>query len=64
MQKMARNNRSWTRHLVALAAVAMLASACGTFKPDNSGEVSRADEIKPGPGIFTGEKGRWVIFEN
>jgi hypothetical protein len=56
-------NSSWIRRLIVLAAVALVASACSNFTPDNTGEFARANEIKPGPGIFTGEKGKWVIFQ-
>lgn len=56
-------NSSCMRRLIVIAAVALLASACANFTPNNTGEFSRADEIKPGPGIFTGEKGKWVVFE-
>jgi hypothetical protein len=55
--------RNRLRSLIAIAAVTVLAGACGTFTPDESGQFVRTDDIKPGPGIFTGESGKWVIFE-
>jgi hypothetical protein len=55
--------KPWMRHVIAFAALAFLVSACGSFKPNESGEFSRADDIPPGPGLFTGEKGKWVVYE-
>ena len=54
------------RHAAALrkglicAFVALGLSACGQAKP--LGEVEQADEIPPGPGLFTGKDGRYIIY--
>ena len=54
------------RHAAALrkslicAFVVLGLSACGQAKP--LGEVEQPGEIPPGPGIFTGKDGRYIIF--
>jgi hypothetical protein len=55
--------RYTTLSLLAAACLALL-GGCADLKvePSDSYQFSRADEIPPGPGIFTGEKGEWVIF--
>jgi hypothetical protein len=47
------------RRLVPLAAaLALLVGACGAPKPFSP---PVADDIRPGPGLFTGETGELVI---
>ena len=52
-----------TASLFAAACLIFL-SGCADLKvePSDSYQFSRADEIPPGPGMVTGEKGEWVIF--
>lgn len=46
------------RLAIATAAVA-LAAACGAYHPY---EYVDSKETKPGPGLFTGDDGEWVIY--
>ncbi|MCH7889303.1 MAG: hypothetical protein IIA00_08510 [Proteobacteria bacterium] len=54
------------RHAAALrkgficAFVVLGLSACGQAKP--LGEVELVDEIPPGPGLFTGKDGKYIIY--
>lgn len=42
-----------------LLATVLGLGACANVKPYSY--QATADEIKPGPGLFTGNKGKWVI---
>ena len=54
------------RHAAALrkglicAFVALGLSACGQAKP--LGEVELKGEMKPGPGLFTGKDGKYILY--
>ena len=48
------------RALMAIAFASLLLTACAEMKP---GSVSHARrEIPPGPGLFTGKQGEFVVF--
>lgn len=45
---------------LGLLLLAFMLSACASdYKPF---EFTPIDEIPPGPGVFTGEDGEWVIY--
>ena len=46
---------------LAIALVALFLSACGPARP-YAIDQPQPDEIPPGPGLFTGEQGEWVII--
>lgn len=48
--------------IAALFAVLLLAAACVGKPLESSKWQDTADEIPPGPGLFTGEDGEFVIF--
>ncbi len=50
------------RLALACALVALSLSACGQAKPLPWSEIAMPDEMKPGPGLFTGKDGRWVMY--
>lgn len=55
--------RYTTMSLVAALCLALLGGCADLeIEPADSYQFSRADEIPPGPGMLTGEKGEWVIF--
>ena len=48
---------------VVAAGAALLLQGCAEMKPldkETSG-ISTPDELPPGPGLFTGEDGKWTI---
>ncbi|MDJ0809377.1 MAG: hypothetical protein QNJ48_04970 [Desulfobacterales bacterium] len=45
--------------LAAVLAVALVLGACAHSEPF---EYESYNEVKPGRGVFTGEKGTWTIF--
>ncbi len=47
--------------VIVLALFALVFSACApsSYKPC---EYQSDRELKPGPGLFTGEKGTWTIY--
>lgn len=49
------------RKALTVALVVLLLSACGQAKPLVH-DIPRPDEIPPGPGLFSGEDGKFVIF--
>ncbi len=46
--------------LIGITAVLALA-ACGTGEPIDPDLISKPDEIHPGPGVFSGEDGAFVL---
>ncbi|MCH7930609.1 MAG: hypothetical protein IH906_00160 [Proteobacteria bacterium] len=44
-----------------LALVALLLAACGPAKPLVH-DIPQPDEIPPGPGLFSGEDGKFVLY--
>jgi len=42
-------------------AVAFFATACADFEHEDI-EYTAPDDLLPGPGLFTGEEGEFVIF--
>ncbi len=53
------------RHLtkgLMVAVVALALAACASAKPFDYQPT--ADEIKPGGGLFSGDDGEFVIFQN
>lgn len=47
---------SWVGILVAVLGLAACATSTEPF------EYESYNEVKPGPGVFTGEKGTWTIY--
>ncbi len=52
--------RKWTVILIALFALAITSCASPSYKPY---EYRSDRELKPGPGLFTGEKGVYTIYK-
>ena len=46
--------------LVGVTAILALA-ACGTGEPIDPDMISKPDEMQPGPGVFSGEDGEFVL---
>ncbi len=49
------------RTLGLAMAVAFLATACADFEIEEL-EYTAPNDLLPGPGMFSGEKGEWVIY--
>ncbi len=47
--------------ILAFAFVALLLSACGPAR-SLVHDVPQPDEMKPGPGVFSGEDGKFVLY--
>ncbi len=54
---------SMTRKAFALGFVALLLAACGPAKPLVH-DIPQPDEIPPGPGLFSGKDGKFILFGN
>ncbi|MEE8274599.1 MAG: hypothetical protein V3R88_07995 [Alphaproteobacteria bacterium] len=54
-------NKFLTKGLIVVLAVLVLA-ACGTAKPFDYQPT--ADEMKPGGGLFSGDDGEFVIYQD
>ncbi len=52
---------SMTRKVLALGFVALLLAACGPAKPLVH-DIPQPDEIPPGPGLFSGKDGGFVLY--
>ncbi len=50
------------RLALACALVALSLSACGQAKPLPWSEIPMPDEMKPGPGLFSGQDGSYIIY--
>ena len=52
---------SMTRKALALGFVVLLLTACGPAKPLVH-DIPQPDEIPPGPGLFSGKDGKFILF--
>ncbi len=52
---------SMIRNALAVGFVAVLLVACGPAKPLVH-DIPQPDEIPPGPGLFSGKDGKFILF--
>ncbi len=50
--------------LLALALLAVGLAACSVGEPLDQATLEESDEIPPGPGLFSGEDGEFVIYRD
>lgn len=50
-----------TRNALIIALVVLILSACGQAKPLVD-DIPEVDEIPPGPGLFSGKDGTFVLY--
>ena len=50
-----------TRKALALGFVVLLLTACGPAKP-LAHDIPQPDESPPGPGLFSGKDGKFILF--
>ena len=51
------------RMALAFALISLVVSACGPAKPLVH-DIAQPDEMKPGPGLFSGKDGKFILYRD